>query len=326
MTVRLPRLAPDSIVMLAISSVEDLNVVELTVMPEPNEDVAPLTKPLPLIATDSLPPRSPELGLIDVTFGAASTVKAPDNESAPPSLFVTVTVRAPVLANELIEILAVSSVELTTVVDSTVMLDPEKDALAPLAKPVPLIVIDWPLAPCAREPGLTDSTFGAALTMNAFASEPTPASGLVTATVRGPGLAPESIEIFADSSVEDLNVVELTVMPEPNEGLALLEKPPPLIVIVWSVAPWGFELGLTLVTLGAAVTVKALAEPTPASGFVTVTARVPVAAVPSTVTLAISSLEDLNVVELTVMPAPNDVLAPLAKFLPLIAIVWLLAP
>ena len=146
-TVWLPRLAPDSIVMLAISSVEDLNVVELTTMPDPNEDVAPLTKPLPLIATDSLPPRSPELGLTDVTFGAASTVKAPDSESDPPSVFVTVTARAPVLANELIEILTVSSVELRTVVDSTVMPDPEKDGLAPLAKPVPLIVIVWPLAP-----------------------------------------------------------------------------------------------------------------------------------------------------------------------------------
>ena len=81
-----------------------------------------------------------------------------------------------------------------------------------------------------------------------------------------------------------------------------------------------------LVTVGPALTVNALAEPTPASGFVTITARVPVAAVPSTVTLAVSSVEDLNVVEATVTPAPNDAVAPLTKFLPLIAIVWLLAP
>jgi hypothetical protein len=145
-TMRLPELAPDSIVMLAISSVEDLNVVELTVMPEPNEDVAPLTKPVPLIATDSLPPRSPELGLIDVPFGAEMTVNPLTSEPTPPSEFVTVTVRAPVLAADSIEILLDSSVELTKLVDSTVMSAP-KAALAPVAKPVPLIATVCLLAP-----------------------------------------------------------------------------------------------------------------------------------------------------------------------------------
>ena len=145
-TVRLPGLAPASIVMLATSSVDDLNVVEVTVMPEPNEDVAPLKKPVPLITTNSLPPRSPELGDVDVTFGAERTVKAPASEPTPPSAFVTVTVRTPGLAADSIEILLDSSVELTTLVDSTVMPAP-KDTLVPVAKPVPLITTVCLLAP-----------------------------------------------------------------------------------------------------------------------------------------------------------------------------------
>jgi hypothetical protein len=49
-------------------------------------------------------------------------------------------------AADSIEILLDSSVELTTVVDSTVTPAP-KDALAPLAKPVPLIATVCLLAP-----------------------------------------------------------------------------------------------------------------------------------------------------------------------------------
>jgi len=76
-----------------------------------------------------------------------------------------------------------------------------------------------------------------------------------------------------------------------------------------------------LVTVGPALTVNVPADPTPASGFVTVTLRAPVLAPGSIVMLAISSVEDLNVVELTAIPEPNDAAAPLTKFLPLIVIV-----
>ena len=80
------------------------------------------------------------------------------------------------------------------------------------------------------------------------------------------------------------------------------------------------------VTVGLALTVKALAVPTPASGLVTVTARAPVAAPDSTLTFAVSSVELTKLVDSTVMPAPKDEVAPLTKFAPLIVTVCLLAP
>jgi hypothetical protein len=81
-------------------------------------------------------------------------------------------------------------------------------------------------------------------------------------------------------------------------------------------------------TVGPAFTTKPLAsEPVPASvEFVTVTVRAPVAAPDSTVTFAVSSVALTKLVDSTVMPAPKDEVAPLAKFLPLIVIVCLLAP
>ncbi len=161
--------------------------------------------------------------------------------------------------------------------------------------------------------------------MNAPA-EPAPPSALVTVTVRAPVLAPASIVTLAVSSVEDLNVVELTAMPEPKDEVAPLVKPLPLIATVWATAPWPRELGLVLVTVGAAVIVKALAEPVPPSALVTETVRAPVLAPASIVMLAVSSVEDLSVVELTVTPAPKEAVAPLVKPEPLIATVCPTAP
>jgi hypothetical protein len=84
------------------------------------------------------------------------------------------------------------------------------------------------------------------------------------------------------------------------------------------------------VTLGAALTEK---MPVPValvvSGFVTVTLRAPVLAFEAIVTFALTSVELTKLVELTVMPVPENEAArpvPLSKFVPLIATVWLLAP
>ena len=65
-------------------------------------------------------------------------------------------------------------------------------------------------------------TVGAALTVNALASEAVPSSAFVTVTARGPVAAPASIEIIAVSSVEELRVVDSTVIPVPNEELTPL--------------------------------------------------------------------------------------------------------
>ena len=45
------------------------------------------------------------------------------------------------------------------------------DAVAPLTKFVPLIVMSWLVAPCPRELGLVDSTVGPRLTVKPLASE-----------------------------------------------------------------------------------------------------------------------------------------------------------
>ena len=171
-----------------------------------------------------------------MTVGLALTVKALALEPTPSSGLVTLTVREPVLAPASTETLALSSVELTKLVDSTVTPAP-KDEVAPLTKFVPLIAIVCLLAPWPRELGLVDSTVGPASTVKAAAFEPTPASGLVTVTVRAPVLAPGSTVTLAVSSVDDLKVVELTVTPAPKDDVAPLTKFAPLIVIVWLLAP-----------------------------------------------------------------------------------------
>ena len=73
-------------------------------------------------------------------------MKALAFEPTPSSGLVTLTVRAPVLAPASTETLALSSVELTKLVDSTVTPAP-KDEVAPLTKRAPLIAIVCLLAP-----------------------------------------------------------------------------------------------------------------------------------------------------------------------------------
>lgn len=130
-------------------SPELTNVVEVIVKPPEIDTTAPSTKFCPVTLTSPELPREilarPEDDG-EMMFGPALTVNAPASEPTPPSVFVTLTTRVPGLAADSIEILLDSSVELTTVVDSTVTPAP-KDALAPLAKPVPLIATVCLLAP-----------------------------------------------------------------------------------------------------------------------------------------------------------------------------------
>ena len=64
-------------------------------------------------------------------------------------------------------------------------------------------------------------------------------SPLVTVTVRAPGVAPEETVTFAVNCVALTKLVELTVMPEPNDAprAGPLSKLVPLIVMFWLVAP-----------------------------------------------------------------------------------------
>ena len=87
------------------------------------------------------------------------------------------------------------------------------------------------------------------------------------------------------------------------------------------------DVGLTAVTVGAALTVKI--EPlvkVPVSGFVSVTVLVPSEAFAATVTFTVSDVALLNVVELTVTPLFAKVTtAPLTKFVPVSVKFWLVA-
>ena len=148
-TFLVPVAAPDEMVTLAVREVAETNVVEFTVIPVPeNAAFAPLTKPVPVTVTFWLVAPCPrEEGLVDVTVGAMVTVKQFVHEPVWVSGFVTVTFRAPVVALDATVILAVSEVVETKLVEFTVIPAPEKAALAPLTKPVPVIVTFWLVAP-----------------------------------------------------------------------------------------------------------------------------------------------------------------------------------
>lgn len=129
--------------------------------------------------------------------------------------------------------LALSEVLLVKVVELTVMPVPEKEAAAPETKLVPVMVTSWFAEPRARALGLVEDTVGAGavdptvVTLKHPAQVPDSpgrrgsAEGLSTLTSRAPGGASEATEMFAFSEVVLSNVVELTVMPLPeNDALA----------------------------------------------------------------------------------------------------------
>src|SRR5436190_1734647 len=93
--------------------------------------------------------------------------------------------------------------------------------------------------------------------------------------------------------------------------------------------PFGREGGVIDVTVGVVTVKTAVPIAVPPSPLVSVTSRVPVVAVPAIVMFAVSWLALLYVVELTVMPVPeNDVAspAPLTKLVPLTVTFWFVAP
>jgi hypothetical protein len=152
-TLRAPVVEPVATLRFAVREVALLKVTEFTAIPEPEKEIAsdtPLTKPLPLMVMfwfDAPWPR--ELGLVEVTLGAGLTVKMPLALPTPASPLVTVMFRPLVFALELIEMLTVSCVGLTKLVELIVIPFPEKEAAsdAPLTKSAPVTVMSWLVAP-----------------------------------------------------------------------------------------------------------------------------------------------------------------------------------
>jgi hypothetical protein len=69
-TFREPSVAVAKTVMFAVNCVEELSTHELTVIPAPKPQVAPLVKLLPVSVTLMVCPWRPELGLEAVSIGA----------------------------------------------------------------------------------------------------------------------------------------------------------------------------------------------------------------------------------------------------------------
>jgi len=127
-------------------------------------------------------------------------------------------------------------------------------------------------------------TLGPAATLKHVAHEPEPPSELVTVSVRKPVVAPDSSVMFAVMDVELVKFTELTFTPLPeNDTVGMAENPVPVITTSWLVPPCPRELGLALVAVGEAVTVKqSVGEHVTAeepSAFRTVKLRAPVDAI-----------------------------------------------
>jgi len=231
--VRVPTVAPLEMEMLTLSDVALLNVVEFTVMPLVEKaTVAPVMKLVPVMVKFWFTaPASLDVGETAVTVGAALTVKIEPLVPLPASGLVTVIARVPTRAPLEIEMLTVSVVALTKVVELTVMLDPEKEVVAPLTNPVPVTVKLWLTAPASLDVGETAVTVGAALTVKIEPLVALPASGFVTVMVLVPTVALPPIVTLTVSDVALLNVVELTVMPLVEKAVvAPLWKPVPVTV------------------------------------------------------------------------------------------------
>jgi len=232
--------------------------------------------------------------------------------------------RAPIVAPAAIVMFAVNCVALTKAILFTVMPEPLKLAVAPLTKPVPVIVMFSFVAPWPLLFGLVEVTAGAALTVNTPVPVPVPPSVFVTVTLRAPVAAPAATVTGTVIVVAFATVTAPVAMPVPlNTTVAPLAKPVPVIVTVVGPVPWAIALSDVEVTVGAALTVNTpVPVPVPPSVFVTVTLCAPSVAEAVTVTGSVI------VVALTTVAAPrvmfgslNETVAPLWNPVPVIVTV-----
>ncbi len=230
-----PVVAVAPTVMLAITVVAFTNDVEFTVMRVPNDAAseAPLMNPVPVsVMFWFVAPRPREDGAAEVSVGAGLTLKTPVPVTEAPPGFVSVTSRAPVVALPEIVMFTVTCVLLLYVVELIVIPEPENATVAPVTKPVPEMAMFWLTAPWFRNDGLVDTPVSAGVTVKMPVPTPMPPSGLVTVMSRRPTVAPTARVMFAVTWVALVNVVELTVMPVPeNVAAAPLAKPVPAITM-----------------------------------------------------------------------------------------------
>jgi hypothetical protein len=130
---------PEEMVIVTVSLPELTNVVEFTVMPDPNLAMAPTRKLEPRMSTEWLTPLAPISGEVDVGAGAGLMLRHPVHV-AEFALVVTVTSRAPIGVEAAAFTLIVSLLLLTKLVESTVTPAPDTEVVAPDWKLVPFTV------------------------------------------------------------------------------------------------------------------------------------------------------------------------------------------
>ena len=307
-------------------------VTELMVIPVPEKTTdAPAAKPVPrTVTTLETEPTASEVGAALVGTGRTLTVRAPAVDDVPPSGLSTVTVRGPTAAATSAAMATVSWVSDWTVAAPTVSPVPLKDTVAPLWKPVPVMVNVRATAPWPITLGDSVDATGRATTEIASAAVAVPVSVFVTVMLRGPSWASTATASESVMSVsETMTGVPDSETPAPDsETVAPGLKPVPAI-LTGTVVPWASEDGVTDAISIPVSTVKALfLVDVPPSAFVTVTLRRPISASAAIETDATSSVGlTKSGVSTRVMPVPeNETVAPSWKPEPVTVTSWPTTP
>ena len=219
------------------------------------------------------------------SYRAEMTVKTPLPVPLPPSGLFTVTSCDPIVALAPTVTGTVRVVELTNVTAPGVMFASSNETVAPFWRPVPVMVTVALALPWLIMLGDVAVTVGGAVTVNRF-TIPSPPSGFVTITscVYSPAEAPT---VTGTVMVVELTTVTapIVMLPSPNDTVAPLWNPVPVMVTVVIPLPRALELGDIEVICGPAETVKTpFPVPAPPSGLLTVTLWAPTVAPWSTLT------------------------------------------
>jgi hypothetical protein len=251
-----------------------------------------------------------------VITGVAAIVKLTAVDVVPQGLgFTTVIEAVPAVAIREAGTVAVSCVEETNVVISAVVFPFVQFTVEVEPKLVPFTVNVKSGPPIAAQFGLIELMVGVPLIVNVTAFDVAPqVPGFTTVTEAVPGLAMLAFGTVAVSRVEELNVVvsdvpfHFTVEPE--------TKFVPVTIKVKPALPAVAQAGLSEVIVGAALTVNVCAVdvPPPGVGFTTVTDAVPAVTTREDGTVAVSCVEETNVV-VSAVPFQFTV-EPETKFVP----------
>jgi hypothetical protein len=207
----------------------------------------------------------------------------------PPHGVTTVIEAVPAVAMRLAGTVAVSWVPEPDVVSGL----PFQFTVEPDTKLVPFTVSVKAGPPAAVQVGLSELIVGAALIVNVCAFD-VPPHGVTTVIEAVPAVAIREAGTVAVSCVEETNVVvsdvafHFTVEPE--------TKLLPLTVNVNCAPPAVAQLGLSELIVGTALIVKVCAFDVPPHGVTTVIEAVPAVAIREAGTVAVSCVEETNVV------------------------------